>query len=322
MDKNSKIYIAGHTGLVGSSLLGVLKKKGYDKLIVRTHKELDLIRQQEVEAFFKQEKPEYVFLTAGKVGGIYANKTYPAQFIYENLAIQSNVIHSACLYHAKKLLFFGSACMYPKHCFQPMKEKDLLSGWLEPTSEPYAIAKIAGVKMCEAYNKQYKTNFICLIPSNIYGSSDHFGSEDAHVIPALIDKFHQGKVKGFDPITVWGSGNPRREFIFADDVAEAAIFLISNYNGSTAINLGSGENISIKELAMIIKNVVGYKGKFIFDSTKPDGVLEKFLDTTKIKDLGWLPKTSLREGIAKSYLGYQVAVKLSNNEAEAGVNKL
>jgi len=308
MEKQAKIYIAGHSGLVGGALLRELNEEGYNNLLTRTHKELDLTRQTEVERFFSREKPDYVFLAAARVGGIGANSNFPAEFIYENLAIQTNVIHSAYVSGVEKLLFFGSACMYPKHCPQPMKEDNLLTGHLESTSEPYAIAKIAGIKMCQAYNRQYKTSFICVIPSNIYGPDDHFGSQDSHVLPALIDKFHQAKISNFDSVTVWGSGNPKREFNFSDDVAEAAIFLISNYSGSGAINLGSGESISIKELAMIIKNVIGYKGELIFDNTKPDGALEKFLDATKIKDLGWLPKTSLKEGIVKTYLGYQAEV--------------
>ncbi|MBU2044116.1 MAG: GDP-L-fucose synthase [Candidatus Omnitrophica bacterium] len=322
MEKQARIYVAGHTGLVGKSLVRELNKKGYTNLLTRSHQELDLTRQIEVERFFSQERPDYVFLAAARVGGIGANSSYPADFIYENLMIQTNTIHSAYASGVKKLLFFGSACMYPKHCLQPMNEDNLLTGRLESTSEPYAIAKIAGVKMCEAYNRQYKTSFICIIPSNIYGPDDHFGSQDSHVLPALIDKFHQAKINNFDSVIVWGSGNPRREFVFIDDVAKAAIFLITSYNGSTAINLGSGENISIKELAMVIKDIVGYKGELIFDNTKPDGAPEKSLDATKIRKLGWLPKTSLEEGIAKTYLGYQTAVKLSNNEAETGVKKI
>lgn len=322
MEKQAKIYIAGHSGLVGGALLRELNKEGYNNLLTRTHKELDLTRQTEVERFFSREKPDYVFLAAARVGGIGANSSYPAEFIYENLMIQTNIVHSACTSGVKKLLFFGSACMYPKHCPQPMKEDSLLAGHLEPTSEPYAIAKIAGMKMCQAYNRQHKTSFICAIPSNIYGPDDHFGFKDSHVLPALINKFHQGKVKGLGSVTVWGSGNPRREFIFVDDVAKAAIFLINNYNSSTVINLGSGENISIKDLATLMKDIIGYKGEIFFDNTRPDGAPEKFLDTIKIKDLGWLPKTLLREGIAKTYFSYQSAAKLSNNQAEAGVSKI
>lgn len=301
MERSAKIYIAGHNGLVGSALLRVLLSQDYRNIITRTHKDLDLIRQEQVESFFKKEKPDYVFLAAAKVGGIQANISHPAEFIYENCTMQNNVIHSAYISGAKKLLFFGSSCMYPKECLQPMKEEYLLSGKLEPTNEPYAIAKLAGMKMCKAYNKQYKANFICLISSNIYGVGDHFGSKDSHVIPALLDKFHKAKVENLPSVTVWGTGNPRREFIFVDDVAEAAIFLMNNYNNSEFINIGSGKDISIKDLATTIKRVVGYKGEIVFDTSKPEGILRKLLDISNLDFLGQSTKISLEEGLDRSY---------------------
>jgi GDP-L-fucose synthase len=301
MEKEARIYLAGHTGLVGSALLKNLKSQDHTNILVKPHQELDLTDQKEVEALFKKERPQYVFLSAAKVGGIQANINYPAQFIYENLAIQNNIIHSAYRYEVKKLLFFGSACMYPKNCPQPMKEDYLLTGKPEPTNEPYALAKIAGAKLCEAYNRQYGTNFICPIPANIYGPSDHFESEDSHVIPALISKFHKAKLENLPSVTIWGTGNPRREFIFVDDVASAAIFLMNNYDGLDFINLGLGSDVSIRELVRIIKEVVEYKGEVIFDQTKPDGILRKFLDSSRLFSLGWKPKISLEQGLKITY---------------------
>ena len=304
MTKDSKIHIAGHTGLVGSAILSRLKKDGYTNIILRTHHELDLTRQANVEEFFVRENPEYVFLAAAKVGGILANSSYPAQFIYENLAIQTNVIHSAYLCGVKKLLFLGSACSYPRECPQPMKEEYLLSGYLEPTNEPYAVAKIAGIKMCHAYNRQYGTNFICAIPTNTYGPSDNFGSEDSHVIPALIKKFHEAKIKREREVVIWGTGRPIREFLYVDDLADACIFLMQNYDESEGINVGVGEEASIKELAFLVKGAVGYDGDIIFDASKPDGSPRKLLDISKLKKLGWQAKISLKDGLQRTYNWY------------------
>ena len=304
MEKKAKIYLAGHTGLVGSAILRKLRANGFTNIITVTHRQLDLTNQLRVENFFRKNQPEYVILSAAKVGGIYANTVYPAQFIYENIAIQTNVIHSSYLYGVRKLLFFGSACTYPRDCPQPMKERYLLSGYLEPTNEPYAVAKIAGIIMCKAYNRQYGKNFVCAIPTNTYGPTDSFDLKDAHVIPALIKKFHEAKVNGNRPVTVWGSGSPVRDFLYVDDLADVAFFLLHNYNDANIINIGSGKGISIKKLVYIIRDVVGYSGKTIFDSSKPDGVLMKVLDISKIKNLGWQPKTSLTDGIIKTYDWY------------------
>ena len=304
MEKDAKIYIAGHTGLVGSACLHRLEKEGYEGIVKKIHRELDLTHQSEVEDFFKTEKPQYVILSAAKVGGIQANVNYPAQFIYENIAIQNNVIHFAYLYGVEKLLFFGSACSYPRVCPQPMKEEYLLSGCLEPTNEPYAVAKIAGIKMCEAYNKQYKTNYMCAIPTNVYGPHDNFDTNNSHVIPALIIKFHTAKIKEQKLVKLWGTGNPVREFIYADDLAEACLFLMKNYNSSEIINVGSGEEISIKNLAYRIKDIIGYHGEITFDTSMPDGAPRKVLDGSKLKNIGWEAKTSLQEGIRKTYQWY------------------
>lgn len=304
MKKTDKIYIAGHLGLIGSAIVRKLKEEGYDNFVLRTHKELDLARQKEVESFFEQQCPEYVFLAAAKVGGIYANATYPGEFIYDNLAIQTNIIHSAYLYRVKKLLFFGSACSYPRQCPPPMKEEYLLSGYLEPTNEPYAVAKIAGIKMCQAYNRQYGTNFICPILANAYGCNDHFNSQESHVIPGLIRKFDEAKGKEDVKVTVWGSGKPIREFIFSDDAAAAALFLMHNYNDSEVINIGYGEGVSIRDLAGVIKDVVGYDGEVIFDVSRPDGAPDKLLDSSILHKLGWRARVSLRDGIRKTYDWY------------------
>ncbi|MEW6214985.1 MAG: GDP-L-fucose synthase, partial [Nitrospirota bacterium] len=256
MEKTSKIYIAGHRGLVGSALVRELTGLGYTNLIVRTHAELDLTRQRDVEDFFEKERPEYVFLAAAKVGGIFANNTYPAEFIYSNIVVQSNVIHSSYLFGVKKLLFLGSSCIYPRNCPQPMKEEYLLSGYLEPTNEPYAIAKIAGIKMCQAYNRQYGTNFMSVMPTNLYGPGDNFDLKNSHVLPALIRKFHEAKLNKKEFVEVWGTGTPRREFLYVDDLADACVFLMENYNSSEIINIGVGKDISIKELAEMIKDIV------------------------------------------------------------------
>ena len=310
MEKDSKIYIAGHRGLVGSALVRRLTEPGYMNLIVRTHAELDLTRQTEVEDFFKREHPEYVFLAAAKVGGILANNTYPAEFIYSNIVVQSNVIHSSYLFGVKKVLFLGSSCIYPRDCPQPMKEDYLLSGYLEPTNEPYAIAKIAGIKMCQAYNRQYGANFISVMPTNLYGPNDNFDMQNAHVLPALIRKFHEAKVAGQKEVVVWGTGSPRREFLYVDDLADACIFLMNNYNNSPEIiNIGVGKDISIRELALMVKEIVDYNGEIVFDTSKPDGTPRKLLDVSKLSSLGWQAKTGLREGIKRTYQWYVEMLK-------------
>lgn len=309
MEKDAKIYIVGHSGLLGSAIAGRLESEGYTKIVTRAHSELDLTRQLEVENFFRLERPQFVILAAARVGGIQANIAYPAQFIYENLAIETNVIHSSYRFSVKKLLFFGSACSYPHSCAQPMKEEYLLSGYLEPTNESYAMAKIAGIKMCQAYNRQYGTNFICAIPTNIYGPNDNFDLSHSHVIPGLIRKFYEAKINKLSSVTVWGSGNQRREFICVNDVAHASIFLMDNYNNSNVINIGFGNDVSIKELTFIIKEVVGYNGEIIFDISKPDGVLRKLLDVSKLNNFGWQAKISLAEGIRRTYEWYREYIR-------------
>lgn len=305
MNLNSKIYIAGHRGLVGSAILRKLQAEGFTNLLVRTHLELDLLDQKEVADFFKEEKPEYVFLAAAKVGGILANSASPAEFIYENLQIQNNIIHNAYLQKVKKLLFLGSSCIYPKNCPQPIKEEYLLAGYLEPTNEPYAIAKIAGLKMCQSYNKQYGANFISVMPANLYGPHDNFDLENSHVLPALIRKFQEAKINNLESVVAWGTGKPKREFLYVDDLAGACIFLMNNYNGSEIINIGTGEDISIKELAEKIKNVIGFKGKIEWDESKPDGTMRKILDVSKLRNLGWKHKIDLEEGIKLTYEWYK-----------------
>lgn len=300
MEKNSKIYVAGHKGLVGSAIVRHLQEEGYDNIITRTFDELNLTCQNSVEEFFRTEKPEYVFLAAAKVGGIHANNTYRAEFIYNNLQIQNNVIHFSYLNDVKKLLFLGSSCIYPKFAPQPMKEEHLLSGELEHTNEPYAIAKIAGIKMCQAYNDQYNTNFISVMPTNLYGINDNFDLNNSHVLPALIRKFHEASQAGDPSVTVWGTGKPKREFLFVDDLADACVFLMNNYDGSEIVNIGTGEDISIMELAWLIKEEIGYKGEIVFDTEKPDGTPRKLLDVARLSSIGWKYKTSLREGIKKT----------------------
>jgi len=301
MNKDSKIYVAGHRGMVGSAILRKLQKEGYSNIVTKTSKELDLRNQKDVEDFFQQEKPEYVFLAAAKVGGILANNTYRAEFIYDNLMIQSNVIHSAYKYGVKKLLFLGSSCIYPKYAPQPMKEEYLLSGYLEPTNEPYAIAKITGIKMCEAYRHQYGCNFISAMPTNLYGPNDNYDLNNSHVLPALIRKFHEAKINNKKEVIVWGTGNPRREFMHVDDLADACLFLMLNYNDGKFVNIGTGKDISIRELAGLIKTIVGYEGNIIFDTTKPDGTPRKLLDLSYIHSLGWHHKIELDEGIKMTY---------------------
>ncbi len=312
MNKTKKIFIAGANGLVGSAITRHLHANGYTNLITPTSTTLDLTDQQSVAAFFQTEKPEYVFLAAAKVGGIHANNTYPAEFIHSNLVIQNNVIHQAYLSGVKRLLFLGSSCIYPKLAPQPMNEDHLLTGPLEPTNEPYAIAKIAGIKMCESYNRQYNTQFIAVMPTNLYGPGDNFHPENSHVLPALIRRFHEAKQASANEVTVWGSGTPKREFLYVDDMAAGSVFIMElndttltknllNYPNPCFINLGTGTDVTIKELAETVKEVVGFKGNLIFDPTKPDGTPRKLLDVSRINALGWAAQVSLREGVDKSY---------------------
>lgn len=351
MDKNSRIYIAGHTGLVGSAILRKLQKDGFSNLILRSHAELDIERQSDVESFFDKERPEYVFLAAAKVGGIYANNTYPAEFIYNNLAIQNNIIHSAFKTNVKRLLFLGSSCIYPRDCPQPMKEEYLLSGPLEATNEPYAIAKIAGIKMCQSYNRQYKTNYLAAMPTNLYGPHDNYDLENSHVLPALIRKYHIAKLAleekweeiqkdekahGTIPedfkkllkqekisVSIWGTGKSYREFLHVDDLADAGVFLMNledkkfdlllRTNKVPLINIGSGKEITIKDLSVLIKDIVGFKGDVIFDSSKPEGTPRKLLEVSRLQALGWTPKISLYEGIQKTYELYTSGSEVLNN---------
>jgi GDP-L-fucose synthase len=311
MNKDAKIYVAGHRGLVGSAILRKLQADGYTNLVYRTSKELDLRDRNQVDKFFEEEKPEYVFLAAAKVGGIVANNEYPADFIRDNLMIQTNVIDAAYRNGVKKLLFLGSTCIYPKFAPQPLKEEYLLTGELEPTNEPYAIAKIAGIKMCQSYNRQYGTKYISVMPTNLYGPNDNFDLHTSHVLPALIRKFHEAKETNAPYVEVWGTGTPRREFLYSDDLADACVFLMNHYEGNEIINVGVGEDISIKELAEKIKNVVGYQGEIKFDTTKPDGTPRKLVDVSKINALGWTASISLDEGLQKAYQWFleNVAVK-------------
>jgi GDP-L-fucose synthase len=344
MKKTAKIYVAGHRGLVGSALVRKLRTEGYTDIITKTHGMLDLTRQDQVETFFKEEKPEYVFLAAAKVGGIWGNNIYPAQFIYENIAIQTNIIHASYLYEAKKLLFLGSSCIYPKLCPQPIKEEFLLSGCLESTNEPYAVAKIAGIKMCQSYNRQYKTRYISVMPNNLYGPNDNFNLETSHVLPALIRKFHLAKLAaagdwqglqkdeaahgaipddvkismGLNPVTnqpanppvnqpqvmLWGTGSPRREFLHVDDLADACLFLMNRYDESELINIGWGKDQTIRELAKTISNIVGYEGSIKWDSGKPDGTPRKLLDVSRLTEKGWQAKINLADGIREVYRWY------------------
>lgn len=301
MEKQSKIYVAGHKGLVGSAIVRELQKKGYTNIIGKTHKELDLMDPVAVERFFKEEKPEYVFLAAAKVGGIYANSTYPADFIYENLQIQNNVIGNAYKYGVKKLMFLGSSCIYPKMCPQPIKEEYLLSGYLEETNEAYALAKISGLKMCQYFNKQYGTNFISVMPTNLYGPYDNFHPENSHVMPALIRRFHEAKVNNAKEVVVWGSGTPLREFLYSEDMADACIYLMESYEGNDFFNIGTGKEITIKGLAELIKEVVGYEGEIVWDTTKPDGTPRKLLDVSRLEKAGWKYKMGLKDGVKEAY---------------------
>jgi GDP-L-fucose synthase len=307
LEKEALIYVAGHRGLVGSALVRQLQAQGYNNLLLKTKNELDLTCQSEVEAFFRKEKPDYVFLAAAKVGGIHANNTYRAEFIYQNLQIQNNIIHSSYKNDVKKLLFLGSSCIYPKFAPQPMKEEHLLTGELEYTNEPYAIAKIAGIKMCQAYNSQYGTNYIAVMPTNLYGINDNFDLNNSHVLPALIRKFHEAVESKLQTVTVWGTGTPKREFLFVDDLADACIHLMNTYNGSEIVNIGTGEDLSIAELAQLIKEETGYTGEIVFDASKPDGTPRKLLDVSKLASLGWTYKTPLRNGIRKTIEWYKSA---------------
>ena len=301
MKKDSIIFVSGHRGLVGSSLVRALKKEGYTHVVTRTRQELDLLDKKAVLDFFQKEKIEYVFCAAAKVGGIMANKNFPADFIYQNLEIQNNIIHSAYLHKVTKLLFLGSSCIYPKFAEQPIREEALLTGLLEPTNQAYAIAKIAGIEMCRSYNKQYGTDFISAMPTNLYGPNDNYDPENSHVLPAMIRKLHEAKLAGKTHVDMWGTGSPRREFLHADDLAEACLFLMKSHTGSDPINVGCGEDVSIKELAELVQKVVGYQGELRWDTSKPDGTPRKLLDISRIKALGWSPKINLEDGITMTY---------------------
>lgn len=301
MEQSSKIYIAGHRGMVGSALMRNLEKKGYHNLVVRTSKELDLRNPDQVNAFFQLEQPEYLFLAAAKVGGIAANNTYRADFLYDNLMIQNNVLHAAQVYRVKKLLFLGSSCIYPKLAPQPLKEEYLLSGYLEATNEPYAIAKIAGIKLCEAYRSQYACNFISAMPTNLYGPNDNYDLETSHVLPALIRKFHEAKINGDSSVEIWGSGTPLREFLHVDDLAEACHFLMLHYDGFSHVNIGTGDDLSIMALAQLISTIVGFAGEIRLNRSQPDGTPRKLLDVSKIHGLGWKHTIELRKGIEGVY---------------------
>ena len=315
---DSRIYVAGHRGLVGSAIVRRLTSPsplagegrgegGYTNIITHTHAELDLTDQRAVNGFFEKERPEYVFLAAAKVGGIYANNTYRADFIYQNLMMESNIIHASYKHGVKKLMFLGSSCIYPKHAPQPMKEEYLLTGLLEPTNEPYAIAKIAGIKMCDAYNRQYGANFMSVMPTNLYGLGDNYDLQNSHVLPALIRKMHEAKARGTKEVVVWGSGTPKREFLYSDDLADACVFLMERYNAADVgefINIGVGKEITIREAAELIAEVVGFRGKLVFDTSKSDGTPRKLLDVSRLQRLGWQPKTRFRDGIALAYADY------------------
>lgn len=307
MELSSKIYIAGHRGMVGSAILRRLQAAGYTHIVQRTSKELDLRNQQEVNDFFEAEKPDYVFLAAAKVGGIMANNVYRADFIYENMMIQSNVIHAAYVNKVKKLLFLGSSCIYPKMAPQPLKEEYLLTGLLEHTNEPYAIAKIAGIKMCDAYRAQYGCHFISVMPTNLYGPNDNYDLQSSHVLPALIRKFHEAKVNNQPSVTMWGTGKPKREFLHADDLADACYYLMEHYDDEGLVNIGTGEDLEIGELAMMIKEIVGFEGEIVLDTTKPDGTPRKLMDVSKLHSLGWKHKIDLKQGLEMVYQEFESA---------------
>jgi GDP-L-fucose synthase len=301
MVTSSKIFVAGHNGLVGSALVRKLREKGFNNLLLKSRSELDLTNQHAVEVFFANEKPEYVFLAAAKVGGIHANSTYPAEFIFSNLQVQMNIINESWKYKVKKMLFLGSSCIYPKSVPQPMREDALLSGYLEPTNEAYALAKIAGIVMCRSYNKQYGTDFISVMPTNLYGPNDNYHPLNSHVLPALIRRFHEAKVKSIPSVTIWGTGTPTREFLYSDDLADACIFLMEKHSGNEMVNIGTGSEVTIKELALHVKNAVGYEGDIAFDATKPDGTPRKLLDCSRLHSMGWHHSVELDEGIKSAY---------------------
>ena len=301
MDKNGRIYVAGHRGMVGSAIVRALEKNGYHNIVTRTHKELDLTRQDAVEAFFEEEKPDYVFLAAAKVGGIVANNEAPADFMYENMILEMNVIHSAFKNNVKKLMFLGSSCIYPRMCPQPIKEEYLLTGALEQTNEAYALSKISGLKYCEYLNRQYHTDYISVMPTNLYGPNDNYHPTHSHVLPALIRRFHEAKVDNLPYVTCWGTGKPLREFLYVDDLADACVFLMNNYSGNETVNLGTGKELTIKELTELVAKVIGYTGEIRWDFSKPDGTPRKLLDVSKLESLGWHYKTELEEGIRLSY---------------------
>lgn len=305
LDRNKKIYVAGHKGLVGSAIVRRLQKEGFTNIVTRNHDEMDLTRQSQVEKFFEEEKPAYVVLAAAKVGGIYANDTYPADFILQNLQIECNVIDSSYKNGVEKLLFLGSSCIYPRECPQPIKEEYLLSGYLEKTNEAYALAKIAGLKMCSYYNQQYGTDFISVMPCNLYGINDNFSGENSHVLPALMKKFHEAKQNNASSVTVWGSGKPLREFLNVDDLADACIYLMDHYTGNEFFNIGYGQEVSILELAQMIKKVTGFQGEIVLDPSKPDGTPRKLTDISKLKKIGWKPKITLAEGLKATYEWYK-----------------
>jgi GDP-L-fucose synthase len=304
MKLNSPIFVAGHRGLAGSAVVRRLQAGGYNNIITRTHAELDLTQQVDVNRFFESERPEFVFIAAGRVGGIYANNTYPAEFIYQNLMIESNIIHAAFRNQVHKLLFLGSSCIYPRNAPQPMKEEHLLTGYLEPTNEAYAIAKIAGIKICAAYNRQYGTNYLSVMPTNLYGLGDNYDSKNSHVLPALIRRMHEAKTQHQAEVVIWGSGSPLREFLYSSDLADACVFLMERCNAADLgefVNIGSGQEITIRKLAELVAEVVGFNGKLTFDTSKPDGTPRKLLDITRMKELGWEAQTGFREGIQQAY---------------------
>ena len=313
MNSNSKILVAGYTGLVGSALVRQLKKQGYENLLLADIKDLDMTNTNAVDSYFNREKPDYVILAAAKVGGIHANDTYPADFIYINLMIEANIINACHKNNTTKLLFLGSSCIYPKMAPQPMTEDALLTGILEPTNEPYAIAKIAGIKMCQSFNRQYDTNYISVMPTNLFGIGDNYHPENSHVLPALIRRFHEAKTNNNPSVAIWGTGTPRREFLYSDDLADACIYLLNNYNSGEIVNIGTGIEVTIKELALTVKEVIGYNGDITFDSSKPDGTPRKLLDCTKLHGLGWKHKTTLKEGIGNAYEDFKIRV-LNNKE--------
>jgi GDP-L-fucose synthase len=316
MNKHDKIYIAGHRGMVGSAILRKLEREGYDNFVFRTSGELDLRVQSEVDEFFQSERPAYVFLAAAKVGGIISNNTYRAEFMYDNMMIQNNIIHSSYLHGVKKLMFLGSSCIYPRLAPQPLKEEYLLTGLLEPTNEPYAIAKIAGIKMCEAYHAQYGCNFISVMPTNLYGTNDNYDLHNSHVLPALIRKMHEAKLNSAPSVTIWGTGKPLREFLHADDLADACYYLMQNYDRPDFVNVGVGEDISILDLALLIKEIVGYEGTIQQDLSKPDGTPRKLMDVSKLTGLGWKAKVTLREGIERVYREFVAVTQKSMSSSE------